>query len=195
MAFNHWIGAALLAGAPAAALAVATVPGVFSAELPGTTAAAEPVLAGGVISDTSVPFATPAGYALRTTGTVQVRVVRGADGKLAYYWKINNAAGSRDYVRSVAIEGFPRHVYDANYRTDGLGTVAPRTVRGWIGSDGYYWLGFTWQTPIRAGESSRFFFLRSPATESAAAGTGRPGGMTLYFGNTTVRIPIPRPAG
>ena len=168
--------AALTAAAPV--LAVPTPITAFDLPLPGTTAAAEPELAGTVVSDTLQPF-TIASATAPVSGTLQVRVVRNAAGTLAYYWKINNAAGSTGAVHSLSLGGFPKQPYDANWRKDGLGTVAPSSVAGNVSPvDLTTWIcGFHFKTPVKPGESSRFFFLRSKATKSVpgvahVSGTG-----------------------
>lgn len=162
----------LLAGLAVAAPALAVPTGVtaFELPLPGTTAAAEPVLNGTVVSDKLVPFAIAGGSA-SASGTLQVRVVRNAAGKLAFYWKINNSAASTGTIQSLSFTGFAKQPYDANWRMDGLGTVPPSSVAGNISPiDFKTWIcGFRFKTPIKPGESSRFFFLRSEATESVPA--------------------------
>lgn len=167
-------GMLLLAGisiaAPVSAIPTSVTP--FEIALPGTSAAAEPGLAGAVVNDTLVPFSVASATA-PVSGTVQVRTVRGADGKLSFYWKINNAAASKGQVSALHISGFPKAVYDANWRKDGLGSVAPTKVQGGLSSDFKSWLyGFAFEAPIKPGESSRFFFLRSNAV-AAAPSTAR----------------------
>ena len=173
-------GMLLLAGisiaAPVSAIPTSVTP--FEIALPGTSAAAEPGLAGVVVNDTLVPFSVASATA-PVSGTVQVRTVRGGDGKLSFYWKINNAAASKGQVSGLHISGFPKAVYDANWRKDGLGSVAPTKVQGGLSSDFKSWLyGFAFEAPIKPGESSRFFFLRSnavaavPSTARISAGGG-----------------------
>ena len=178
-------GMLLLAGISIAvpALAAPTSVTPFDIALPGTSAAAEPGLAGAVVSDTLVPFSV-ASTTAPANGTVQVRTVRGADGKLSFYWKINNAAASKGQVSAVYISGFPKAVYDANWRKDGLGSVAPTKVQGGFSFDFKSWLyGFAFATAIKPGESSRFFFLRSNAVaavpSTARISTG--GGVSADF--------------
>lgn len=176
----------LLAGLSIAApvLAVPTGLAPFEVALPGTTAAAEPGLAGTVVSDQLVPF-TIASASAPVSGTLQVRTVSGAGGKLSFYWKINNATASKGQVEAIFISGFPKVAYDANWRKDGLGTVAPTTVAGGLSADFKAWIyGFYFKAPIKPGESSRFFFLRSGAAasvKSTARITGS-GGVTPDVG-------------
>ena len=182
----------LLAGLSMAApvLAVPTPAGPFDVALPGTTAAAEPDLAGTVVSDKLVPFAIASPTAA-VSGTLQVRVVRNAAGKLAYYWKINNSASSKGAVDTFSVSSFPKQPYDANWRKDGLGTVAPSSVEGAVSIvDFKTWIcGFRFKVPVKPGESSRFFFLRSGATASVPGVghvTGAAGGAS---GEITVSAP------
>lgn len=74
--------AGLFVSAPVLAVPVGVIP--FDIPLPGTTAAAEPDLAGTVVSDKLVPFSAGSA-ATPVSGTLQVRVVRNAAGKLSYY--------------------------------------------------------------------------------------------------------------
>jgi len=171
-------------------LAVPTGLPPFIRPLPGTTAAAHPDLAGGVVSDQLVPFAI-ASATSPVSGTLQVRVVKNAAGKLAFYWKINNAAASKGSVDTLSLAGFPNQSYDSDWRIDGLGSVAPSTVeaaplpglKNWI-------FGFRFKTPIKPGESSRFFFLRGSATASAPAEAHITGG-----GGASAALPVLAPAG
>ena len=151
-------------------LAVPTPAVPFEVPLPGTSAAAEPGLAGTVISDKVLPF-TIANANVPVSGTLQVRVVRNASGKLAFYWKINNAATSKAGIESLSFGDFPKQAYDANWRNDGLGTVAPSTAVGMysVGDLKTWVTGFYFKAPVKPGESSRFFFLRSGATASVPA--------------------------
>jgi hypothetical protein len=182
----------LLAGLSISAPVLAVPTGIppFIRPLPGTTAAAHPDLAGGVVSDQLVPFAVASATA-PVSGTLQVRVVRNAAGRLAFYWKINNAASSKGSVETLSLAGFPKQAFDADWRMDGLGTVAPSTVeaaplpglKSWI-------YGFRFKTPIKPGESSRFFFLRGSATASAPAVAHIAGG-----GGASDALPVLAPTG
>jgi hypothetical protein len=157
-----------MAAAPVSA--VTTPASRFDLPLPGTSAAVEPDLAGTVVRDKLMPFAI-AGASTPVSGTLQVRVVRNAAGKLAFYWKINNSAESKGAVTSLSLTGFPKQPYDGNWRKDGLGVIPPSSVAGTISPiDLKTWIcGFCFKTPVKPGESSRFFFLRSDATTSVPA--------------------------
>lgn len=180
--------AILLAGiVPAAALAVATPIVNFSKALPGTTAAADPSLVGPVISDRIVAYSSPPG-ALPARGTVQVRTVRGADGRTNFYWRIIASPNSRDVVHALEIYRFPRRGYDANYRIDGLGTVKPAMVTGHNTAVGWR-MEFVFRPTIRPGQQSRFFFLRA-----RTPGT-RPAQIRLRFENSrSAMLPAVGPA-
>lgn len=153
---------------PAAALGVPTAVVNFTRALPGTTAAAQPSLAGPVLTDRVLPYSTLPGAARPAKGTVQVRTVRGADGRLNFYWRIVAHPSSRDVVHALEIYRFPRRVYDANYRIDGLGTVKPVMVTGHNTAAGWR-MEFVFRPTIRPGQQSRFFFLRgrTPGTQAA----------------------------
>ena len=170
MRMKSTIALALAALLPAAALAVPTAVINFTRPLPGTTAAADPTLAGTVLSDTIIPYSTPPGAALPAKGKIQVRVVRGKDGRLNFYWRVFAAAGSRDVVRALEIYRFPRRVYDSNWRIDGLGTVRPAIVGGNVLPGGAWRMNFQFRPAIGAGQESRFVFLRgrTPSTRPAA---------------------------
>jgi hypothetical protein len=170
-------------------LAVPTPVTPFALPLPGTTAAAEPDLAGTVISDKLVPFAI-ASESAPANGTLQVRVVRNGAGKLAHYWKINNSPSSKGNVQTFSVTGFPKTAHDSNWRKDGLGTVAPSSVEGFFSiADFKTWIyGFRFKIPVKPGESSRFFFIRGGATASVPA-TARITGSGGVSGELIVSAP------
>jgi hypothetical protein len=153
---------------PAAALGVPTAVINFTRALPGTTAAAEPSLAGPILTDQVIPYSTLPGAPRPAKGTVQIRTVRGADGRLNFYWRIVAHPSSRDVVHALEIYRFPRRVYDANWRQDGVGTVKPVLVAGQNAAAGWR-MEFAFRPTIRPGQESRFFFLRarSPGTNPA----------------------------
>ena len=172
---------------PCAAFGVPTAVTNFTAALPGTTAAADPSLAGTVVEDRVIPYSSPPG-ALTARGTVQVRTVRGADGRLNFYWRIKAHPSSRDVVHALEIYRFPRRVYDANWRLDGLGTIRPVLVAGHNISGGWL-MQFVFRPTIRAGQESRFFFLRARVRET------RPAYIRVRFGNSrSALLPAIAPA-
>lgn len=152
---------------PCAAFGVPTAVTNFTRALPGTDVATEPGLAGPVVQDRVIPYATLPASSLPSRGTVQVRTVRGADGRMGFYWRIVAHPSSRDVVRALELYRFPRRVYDANWRRDGLGTVAPALVGGSL--SGGWTMQFVFRRGIRAGEESRFFFLRARTSATRPA--------------------------
>lgn len=161
---------------PCAAFGVPTAVVNFTAALPGTTVAADPTLAGTVVEDRVIPYTTQPGSSHPARGTIQVRTVRGVDGRLGFYWRIVAHPSSRDVVHALELYRFPRRVYDANWRQDGLGTVRPVAVGG-NGTSGSWTMQFVFRPTIRRGEESRFFFLR------ARTGGTRPAYVRVRFEN------------
>lgn len=154
------LAAALLA-AFGSAQAVVLPPG-STQPLPGTTAAAEPQLAGVVEVDELVPFsfATPGGDIF---GNVQVRVVRSSvDDTIDFYWRVFNDRESASAVGSFRIGEFYPTTYDANWRIDGLGDVAPLSATRFDGAFLGY-VNFNFSDLLSPGTSSHFFFLDTDA--------------------------------
>lgn len=169
----HALAAAALAVAAASAYAVPLGPGA-SAALPGTTVAAQPQLAGLVLEDVMSGFTmnTAGGIA---TGRIQSRVVRSdLDGTLDFYWRVLNDATSQADVAFFRVGDFVAPEYDANYRIDGVGDVAPVAANRFAGAfDSYVNFDFTRQDEaganhgIAPGQSSNFMLLDTSATEYA----------------------------
>jgi hypothetical protein len=140
--------------------------------LPGTTSAARPELAGTVLEDVLTPFSFNG-----ISGTVQSRVVKeDAAGTLDFYWKVDVDSSS------AAVTGAPydisslrvanvgvANITDADWRSDGLGSVAPSAAR--VFNAGFYPNGdvnFLFSgAGLSAGQSSDFFFLHTNATSYA----------------------------
>ncbi|HHJ15105.1 MAG TPA: hypothetical protein ENJ80_00215 [Gammaproteobacteria bacterium] len=102
-------------------------PGTADFALPGTTAAAQPDLGGLIIEDVISDFSiSGAGETLQ--GTIQNRVVRGADDTLTFYWRIRPISGNGD-ILSFRVGGFGNFALDANWRIDGLGAESPNIAR------------------------------------------------------------------
>lgn len=132
--------------------------------LPGTTVALRPELAGTVLEDVITPFSFQG-----ITGTVQNRVVReDTTGTLDFIWKVDVDSvdtGTTGVVALRLIDFGYDAIKDADWRLDGLGTVAP--VTGRLFNEAAYPLGavnFLFDGSVGAGEQSRFFFLRTDAT-------------------------------
>jgi hypothetical protein len=161
--------AGLLAQTAAHAVALtAPVAPTFFADtaLPGITAAARPELAGTVLEDLITPFSFNG-----VSGTIQNRVVRETGtGTLDFYWKIN-VGSSESGAGLVAFRltdfGYA-HIKDADWRIDGLGSVAPGTGRLFneVSEPGGS-INFLFDTPVTAGTQSRFFFLHTDAVAYA----------------------------
>lgn len=153
-----------LTGAQAVSLTEPVSPAPFAdTVLGGTTSAARPELAGTVLADVITPFSFSG-----VTGTVQNRVVRetGA-GTLDFYWKVNVDASTNGLgVSAFRLADFGyANIKDADWRIDGLGTVAPNVAR--LFNPASYPTGdvnFLFDNGINPGTQSRFFFLHTGAT-------------------------------
>lgn len=157
---------ALLAhtAAQAVALTEPVSPANFAdTALPGTTLAARPELAGTVLEDVITSFSFEG-----IQGTVQNRVVREtATGTLDFSWKVNvdRVEPSVGVVAFRLIDFGYNNLTDADWRIDGLGSVAPGTARLFneanqpTGS-----INFLFDSAVNAGSQSNFFFLHTTAT-------------------------------
>ena len=149
--------AAALAAAPVWSAAL-TTPGDYA--ITGTTSAASPQLAGVVLADTTTSF-TVVGAAGSLSGTVQSRVLRSTlDGTLDFYWRITPTSGS-DGIAAFRLIGFDGVDLNADWRSDGQGSVAPTTAR-YLGSGA---VNFLFENDkVGVGSGSYFFFLDTDAT-------------------------------
>ena len=133
--------------------------------LSGTTAAATPSLAGTVEADELVSFRdSRAGV----SGVVQVRVVRSAGRTLDFYYRVTELTGGDLWSVGWNLVG-PTVTTDIDFRLDGLGAVGPsRVSRHDFGSDPtrdhVASLDFYFGGALRAGDSSRFVFVKTGAT-------------------------------
>jgi hypothetical protein len=159
-------GLLMQSGAQAVALTAPVVGNFADTVLPGTTLAARPELAGVVLEDEITTFNVNG-----VSGTVQNRVVReDVSGTLDFYWKVNvdaNTSGAGINAFRLADFGYSK-IVDADWRIDGLGTVAPTTAR--LFNPASYPTGdinFLFGTPVLAGQSSSLFFLHTDATAYA----------------------------
>ena len=180
------IALALLAAFSITAQAVTLVPGVSTA-LPGTTSAAEPSLAGTVIEDKMDSFSMTLANGGLVTGQIQSRVVRAIDNTLDFYWRVFNDANSAGDVAFFRLGEFFSPEYNANFRTDGLGDLAPVSAYRFTGSQESY-INFDLThvddagAPfgIHPGQSSYFMFFDTSATQYAETAV-----MDIaYFGTT-----------
>lgn len=156
--------------APSLAHADVLLEGATVALLTGTSAAAEPQLAGTIIEDRSdaFSFASASGT---VTGSIQSRVVRSVDGTMDFYWRVFSDARSADDLGSFRLGNLFTSVYRVNWRNDGSGEVAPVNAHrfsGTMASD----INFNFQhmndlgamVGLGADQSSFFMFLDTDAT-------------------------------
>lgn len=193
--------AGLFAGVQSA-YAVVVAPGT-TVNLPGTTATAQPFLAGTVLEDNLVNFSFAANAgpnAPLITGTFQERVVREANtGTLDFYWRISSLeSGSLGYLR---IGNFVSGTYDANYRIDGIGDLAPTSITRFSGGvfDSYANFNFSdadGADTLFAGQTSNFMFLHTSATSYAKTAlidiaSTKAGTASALFNTFTPAVPEP----
>jgi hypothetical protein len=155
-----------------AAQAVVLVPDVLT-PLPGTTVASDPSLAGTIVQDILTPFTmtTPSGV---DTGQVQSRVVLAVDGTYDFYWRVFNDPTSAGPIGFLRTGNISTSSYDANYRIDGLGNLAPQTAflfasptPGFINFAFYDVNNPNATQALGPGQSSLFIFLDTNATNYA----------------------------
>lgn len=151
-------------------------PGGGPVALPGTTAAMEADLAGGVLHDKLIPFQihAPTG-ALLFAGELQNRVVRSSrDGALHFYYSVRNTKpGLNGVVSAVTTQSFGVSPYAAvDWRPDGLGDVNPMRAQrsGGVG-DTIRFLFPVSGHPLVGGEESRFFYIKTHAANFEEVGT------------------------
>lgn len=150
--------------AQAVSLNVPVSPSPFAdTALGGTTLAARPELAGVVLQDVLTPFSFAG-----VSGTVQNRVVReDGTGTLDFYWKVDvtgSQTGAGVSAFRLADFGYSS-ITDADWRIDGLGTIAADTGR--LFNVANYPTGdinFLFNRGVAPEQSSRFFFLHTNAT-------------------------------
>lgn len=187
--------------ASAGSAAAATLPADGSrVALPGTTVAAQPQLGGTVVKDVVTPFSLhviddfcgeTCTFSYDLTGMLQSRVVKAVDGTFDFYWRITtqpilSRVRSSEEGREVeptppgftadlswaTLSGFVAEEYRADWRSDGLGSAAPRTAA--LGETGpvFYFsevvddgssLPAATNSTLRSGDESRFFFLDTDA--------------------------------
>jgi len=157
--------------------------GVAAAALPvgdvlitGTSAAAQPGLAGIILEETFTPYDFY-GSELHVTGMLQSRVVRSSlTGTLDFYWRVIPDAASTGDIYAFRVGGFPLMLLDANWRIDDLGSVGPQVARNFGSGNVNFLFTPAVYTPGTVGiglhpaDSSRFFFLRTDATAYGRVG-------------------------
>jgi hypothetical protein len=140
---------------------VPLTPGGPPVALPGTTAAAEPDLAGTVLHDKLLPFTI--GTPTQFKGVLQDRVVRSTKTGTLHFYKFirQTESGPKGSVTEVAVESFNKaKKLEADWRSDGLGTIAPVTAQRSPGVGSRVTFAFKPQTLV-AGRESRFFFVKT----------------------------------
>jgi len=141
---------------------------VGDTSITGTTVPAQPELAGLVLEDILTPY-NFSGAGETVKGVVQSRVVRSSvDGTLDFYWRIIPDASSTGSLTAFRMGGFDDFVYDANWRIDGLGDVAPDIARNFGGG----FVNFLFPDPgVGPTNTSKFFFIDTKATNYAKVGS------------------------
>lgn len=204
---KHLISACAFAGllgTLGAAHAVNVAPGA-RVDLPGTTLAAQPWLQGTILEDEEISFSLEAtrGSGNMITGKVQQRVVReDVSGTLDFYWRVTEVTGGTlGYFR---IGGFVSEIFDADYRIDGLGNVAPANLRrfaaGTLGAVDSYSANFAFTDPahpLSEGRTSKFMFLHTDATNYAKTGIWDVATVGTYTASDVYALyspaPVPEP--
>jgi hypothetical protein len=169
----------LLGSTAALALSVVLAPGA-SLTVPATTAATEPTLDGTVIHDELVPFTIKgANGAVLCSGQLQDRVVQSAKtGLYDFYYAIRMTQGTGEINRMLT-SSFSAQPLRVAYRTDGLGTVQPRTAARNAAPGAAIEFLLT-DPPVSCArhEESRFMLLRTGVK------VFNPGGKTEIFATT-----------
>ncbi len=145
--------------------------------LDGTTSSVQSALAGTVLQDVMEPFTINLGFGT-INGYVQDRVVQeSGSGTLDFYYRILNGMDSDGCTLSsngsigvVSRSNYSGYSTDANYRTDGLGTVDPSAASR--SANGAQMLFGFLTNPIGPGQESQFFFVKTNATAYNDLGTG-----------------------
>ncbi|UYV11298.1 MAG: hypothetical protein NCW75_08270 [Phycisphaera sp.] len=178
--------------APLAALALASIAGQALA-VPlapgGSVSLSGDFSPGTVVRDTLVPFTIIDRFGLTRTGFVQDRVVRRADGTLAFQPRIRDVGGSSGAgIIRVVREGMAGFFTDVDYDPSGVGTAAPTNcLRSGDGDNLDYSFAFA---PVFGGQSSKHFFAKTDADQFTTTG----GRMTLILEDgrsTTIVVAAP----
>lgn len=176
---------------PALAVPVPST-GDVTLTLPGTTSAADPSLGGPNVSDKFVDFATAPGVTPAVSGKILVRVARSSStGVLIYSYRFINSPNSGASIRALNVIGFPAASYDANWRSDGLGSVSPKALQA-SGSGATRALGFQFDG-IAPGKDSKFFYIRTTAKSSdTATAIARIKFSAASSGSIDIKVPKPK---
>jgi hypothetical protein len=168
--------------------------------LAGTTAAAQPELAGVVLEDVLRPFTIEWGAGQSVTGTIQDRVVRSeVDNTLIFSYRIINDATSDAPLSFAMRDDYAGFTTDVDWRSDGLGMIGPSfAMRNFDGSEVSFF--FNGLGKIDPGEDSYFFFIKTDATAYNEAGdgvvavTGSTTGRSFHFSTFQPLAAVPLPS-
>jgi len=147
---------------------VAAVPlAVGDTPLPGTTVFDRPELFGPVIADRLVDYSfVLEGQTL--SGTIQQSVIRSEmDGTLDFTWRIRPDGEGTLPVVALRLGGFGDFITDGDWRSDGLGEVAPTIARKFATAG---FVNFIFEQPVGPDQSSYFFFLKTSAVRYDESG-------------------------
>ncbi len=142
------------------ASAVPLIPDTY-VPLFGTTSADNPWLAGTIVKDDLIDFSFGA-YGGTVSGQVQVRVVEAIDSTYDFYWRVFNNRDSAGSIGDFRIEGFYTPLYNADWRIDGLGDIAPD--QAYLFNDSFGHVNFNFFNGLTPGMESKFFFLDTMET-------------------------------
>ena len=141
---------------------------------PGTTAAAQPALAGTVVRDALIPFTITAGGHTVFKGDLQDRVIKEtAAGTLDFSQTIQADAGfaASALLRYVTRADFGGVTTDVNFRTDGVGAPSVHPVSASRTTTGKT-IGFDFANAnLSPGTQSLFYFVKTNATQFAVNGS------------------------
>ncbi len=88
------------------------------------------------------------------------------DGTIDFYWRVFVDSESSGALGSFRFGDFVAPEYDADYRTDGLGTVAPSSAHRFSGTFDSF-VNFDFAGGLQPGESSYFLLMDTTATTYA----------------------------
>lgn len=184
---------ALIATAFAPVAHAVSLPPGGLAVLSGTTVAVRPELAGLVLADTLRPFSINLGGGLSITGKLQDRVTRSTtDGTLDFSFRIMNDATSRGAIILSGRKDFGTWMTDVDWRSDGQGVDGPSFgFRNPSGTEVQF--GF-FAGSVDPGEDSRFFFIKTNATQFSASGSAYLTGLPAIGGGASAVLTTYQPA-
>lgn len=138
--------------------------------VPPTTAATEPSLVGNVIHNALLPFKISApGGAVLCAGQLQNEVVRSSTtGLFDFYYRIRGTSGA-GAIAQIRTASFTVPLRVA-YRTDGLGTVAPRLATRTPAPGLLITFVFDPTISCAAHQESRLILIKTPAKVLVAGG-------------------------